>query len=212
LSSRGSLKKQLKINKPLNSKARADISTRVEHLEQATEQLYKGFQKFVDSVNSRFEDIGRSLNAIATLVGRDSVSKTMTEQHIEELEKESAALESNIKAALTEGRLKAVDTAEAEEYIVVISQRDADGNSKHPLKVHVPLGGYTEEAKKLLLGKKVGDIVTLESDKSTIEVLAVYRPLTEEERQAFDAKNEADQGEVPSEAVTTNEAVATTEG
>lgn len=159
-----------------NHKQRVDALTRIDTLEARLDNLHTQLNNAFKQQGEKMDNIVRVLDALTNIIGEEAVTTKVRERHVEKLEAEAAQTEEAVNAAVESGNLVHTDEALGEEYLVVTTQKNADGSVRHPTKLFLPLGGYVPEVKALLEKAKVGDVIPLE-DTTTIEIIDILKPV-----------------------------------
>jgi len=160
-----------------NHKQRTDALSRIETLEARFDNLHGQLNNAFKQNGEKMDNIVRVLDALTSIVGQEEVTACVQRRHTERLEEEAAQTEAAVNDAIAAGTLVAVETAAEDQYLVVTTQKNADGTVRHPTRLFLPLGGYVPEVQTLLRAAKLGDIIPTIED-TTIEVLAIYKPVT----------------------------------
>jgi hypothetical protein len=176
------LSKQLgkKINGLSGAKKQLNALQRLDGMESSFSQLIEQLGKQQVSLNNRFDNIERGIDAIAELIGREAVENKAKELFTKQLEEEAARTTEAIAASVKAGTVEATDTVKDGETYVVVQQKGPDGTIRTPSRIQIPLEGYVPEVKALLQDKKVGDTVTLPSG-DIITILECYQPTGKQE-------------------------------
>jgi hypothetical protein len=156
-----------------NENKRKDAFAQIDDLGQKLNAVSAFVLQMKKEFNDKADAIARAVSAITTLVGQDKVNEEITRQEIERLESEAAQYQKTLDASIQAGALAVAESATDEGCVVVTSEKDAEGATKHPSKLFVALRDYQPEVKELLQGKKAGDIIALPQG-GTLEVLGVY--------------------------------------
>lgn len=148
---------------------------------QAFEQMAADINKAFSEINEQVTSMGRAVTALVELTGKDDVLAEVARQRRVELAEESAKVGEAVAAAVAKGAMEAVATVEQPSDLVVSTETGADGTVKMPERIYSPLHAYREPANTLLVGKAVGDVVTLPNG-DTVTVREIYRTVPKERR------------------------------
>jgi hypothetical protein len=183
-----------------NESKRREAFERLTLLEGAYAKLIsavnESFQKVArDAVNTNQDvlTLDRFLGSLMEVLGsdiNDKVRELVKSKRIAELEAEAETQTQQVKVLVAEGKLKAMDTVSDENSFMVVTQRDETGNPKHPVRQHASLEQFEPAVKELLVGKKVGETLTLPTG-GTVEILECYRAGTPASPEGQDATTEA---------------------
>jgi len=176
------LSKQLgkKINGLSGAKKQLNALQRLDGMESSFSQLIEQLGKQQVSLNNRFDNIERGIDAIAELIGREAVENKAKELFTKQLEDKVTKTTEAIEGAVKAGTIEATDTVKDDQTFVVVQQKGPDGTVRVPSKVQITLGEYVPEVKALLQDKKVGDTVTLPSG-DILTVLECYQSTGKQE-------------------------------
>lgn len=166
-----------------NASQRNDALTRIQMLEAKFSILTQQLQGVLKSQDEKMDNLARVLNAIGNILGMDTVMAEVRKQRLDELEAQAKATDDQVQAELAQGNLVVAETADSDDFLVVTTQKAADGTPLYPTRVHLPLEGYAPDVKPLLTGKKVGDVITLPNE-TTVTVLEIYKPVVKTEPDA----------------------------
>jgi DNA repair exonuclease SbcCD ATPase subunit len=175
-----------------NAKQRQDAVGRISNLERA-------YTKMVESIDASFKEVAtdlqdsnksidgmdRLLRALMEVLGKDVETKIIErvkENRIAELEAQSAKAAESVKVFLAEGKLLAATVVKNDTDILVVTQKDQDGNLRYPVRNHLALVQFTAGVKELLTDKNVGEVVTL-PEGGTVEILECYNVVAQDEKQ-----------------------------
>jgi ABC-type transporter Mla subunit MlaD len=171
-----------------NGKQRQDALSRIGALEGRFEVLVSQLNKALSGYEEKMDSLARFVDALSTITGNDTVTKTVQEKRIVELDAQADQQMAAVEAAVTDGRLVASEVVNSDEQIVITTQ-SKDGNPMHPWCVVIPLSGYTEEAKTAIVGKEKG-YSTLISDGSKLEILGIYNFVKKPVAQSVDNQSQ----------------------
>jgi hypothetical protein len=178
MSAGSSLRKGLSSHKNgglATEKQRADALSLIAALNNRLQSVVAQLNAELTKVNEKIDGLARVCSALTKLGGEVEVTAEIQRQRHAELNEESSQIAEIIKKAVEAGTMVAGDTIE-ERSIVVSTERDPQGTIRQPEFIRTPLSSYVDEVRDLLVGKKVGDVVTME-DGSTITVVEVYQPV-----------------------------------
>lgn len=170
-----------------NEGKRLDAFKRIGNLEG-------GFAELVKSMNNSFKQIAQDNTAanstiqefdsllqamIEVLDGTEkkfspALRETLTRIKKEKLEAQAEKKLAELKIMETEGKIAKAEVVESDNDFVIASQKGADGTQKYPTKAVGIVGMFIPAVKELILGKKVGESLTL-PDGGTLEVVEVYK-------------------------------------
>lgn len=170
-----------------NEGKRLDAFKRIGNLEG-------GFAELVKSMNNSFKQIAQDNTAanstiqefdsllqamIEVLDGTEkkfspALRETLTRIKKEKLEAQAEKKLAELKIMETEGKIAKAEVVESDNDFVITSQKGADGTQKYPTKAVGIVGMFIPAVKELILGKKVGESLTL-PDGGTLEVVEVYK-------------------------------------
>ena len=173
-----------------NAKQREDAVGRISNLERA-------YAKMVESIDASFKEVATDLQdsnksvdgmdclfrALMEVLGKDVEAKIIErvkENRIAELEVQSAKAAESVKVFLAEGKLVEAGVVKNDTDILVVTQKDQDGNLRYPVRNHLALVQFTAGVKELLTDKNVGDVVTL-PEGGTVEILECYNVVAQDE-------------------------------
>jgi len=157
-----------------NHKQRTRIEAQLSELVENHNKLAMATQQIYEAVRQDINNVVLKIQAIARVVGDDKVNAEVQKIVIENHEKDVAANTKIVEEGLADGQLVVKDVIEKDsDCLIVGSITDKDGVVVHPTKTYVRLSQYKPEFTELLLGKTVGDTLTLE-DGSTLKVLELY--------------------------------------
>lgn len=188
MSAGSSLRKGLTSHKTsgvATERQRGDIRSELDALSARLGAVIPQVNQAFKKINEKADELARVCAALTKLTGQQAVTEEIQRQHIEELNAESAAAGAIIEKAVAAGTMAPTDTITANNNIVVTTERQPDGTIRQPEFIRSALGIYVDEVKEKLLGKKVGDVVTME-DGSTITVVEVYQAVLKTEEVASD--------------------------
>ena len=173
-----------------NHKQRENALERISNLEKFSAKVvesvdgsFKTVAKDLQDCNSNIEGLDRLIRAIIEVSGPEFNTK-VTEQikatRIAELEAQSASSAASVKMYVAEGKLKVADTVLNDTDILIVTQKDGNGDLKYPVRNHLALVQFIPAVKELLMNKKVGETVSL-PDGGTVEILEVYEVVPQDE-------------------------------
>ena len=158
-----------------NHKQRQNIIERVDTLETAYRALVAKtqdtFNKLIEEINTNY----KWLEAVTEILGKDIIESKVKEIFVNRCEAGVAEQEDMLTKALTEGRL-AVNAAVEPGNLLVVREKNAAGEIKHPSKIFQFVGTFQENVINLLLGKAVGDTISLENG-DTLEIVGIYKQI-----------------------------------
>lgn len=173
-----------------NHKKREDALERISNLEkfsakivESVDNSFKTVAKDIQDCTSNIEGLDRLIRAIIEVSGPDFQTK-VTEQikttRIAELEAQSASSAASVKMYVAEGKLKVAEEVLNDTDILVVTQKDENGELKYPVRNHLALVQFVPAVKELLTNKKVGETVSLPTG-GTVEILEVYAVVPQDE-------------------------------
>ena len=166
-------------------------------LEERVFTLESVYTKLIQTVENSFGEVAKDLKESSeNIIGMDRILRAMMECSVEgfsekvtakvkqnrinDLEAQAEQSSAKVKMLLAEGKLAVTDTIVDDQNIVVVTQRDENGDLKYPIRNHLALVQFVPAVKELLVGKKAGETVTIPT--GTIEVLEVYKMVPQEEQ------------------------------
>lgn len=178
MSSGGSMSKQIgkKQNGITNHKQRATALERLELLEAQMQVLAKNLQGIFNNLTEEHTNTNRVLAAATEIIGRQAVQDKAKEMRITELETQADQNDKNMEESVKMGTVKPIDEViDSETVVVVVQEKDKEGNTKYPTRSYSNLAAFEDKIKASLIGKKPGDVLTVEdSDGVTLTLLKVY--------------------------------------
>lgn len=170
-----SLKKGIDIAKNglTNSKERLNAMQRIELLEENLKALVKTLNKEFEKIRNSNDENVPVINALVELVDPARVEAKVLEAKMAEYEKMAVQLETNIADQVSKGLLVPRDELSDKLFFAVTTEFDADGNVMMPRKVFLPVYQFRKEFQDKMLGLKVGDSFTTESNR-TVKVVEAY--------------------------------------
>ena len=156
-----------------NHKTRANALERIDALETSYRALGLSIRESLKKIIERVELNEKILEAVTEILGQDIIESKTKELHVSRLEAQVAEVKTAVDKAAGEGRVLPLEAVQADNCLVVTEARNANGVVMHPSRIYNDISEYNEEPQKLLVGKKVGDVVEL-NDKSTVKVLEIW--------------------------------------
>lgn len=169
-----------------NHKKRQNALERLEELEKTVSGIENYLKSLLGHLRKSLTDLqedvqasGNVIEALADVLGRETVEAKVKERHINKLEAQAESLQKSLDKQLEEGAFRAIDAVKEDACLVVVSETTAEGKVLHPSKLFNDISEYPEEVKKDLVGKTVGATLNTKTN-SVITVLGVYERVQEE--------------------------------
>lgn len=132
---------------------------RVEALEQGLEGTLRAMRQTFALVEQRLANLEQVQVALIKLVGQEQIEAELRRMKIEQLEEDALKEKFACEEAIKEGRL--LEATEVTELSVIVgSEVNADGTPLYPSRVQFLYPKLHKEYQDIVLGKKVGDVVT----------------------------------------------------
>jgi len=132
---------------------------RVEALEAAVNQTLRAMRQTFAVVETRLSNLEQVQVALIKLVGQEQVEEELRKMKIAQLEEEAEKEKYGLEEALKENRL--LDATEVTDMSVIVgSEVDANDQPLYPSRVQFIYPKLHKEYQDIILGKKVGDVVT----------------------------------------------------
>jgi hypothetical protein len=145
---------------------------RIETLETEVPRIVAGVNNGFVNVEQRLNENTEIMNAIAELVGQDSVAAKVAENRLKRAEAAAQMQADGLAKALVDGHVTMVTTI-GEKTIIVGKSFDKDGNIEPPGRVQMDYGKVKPEFKEQFLGKPVGTIIDTPTG-GKLEVTELY--------------------------------------
>lgn len=142
----------------------------------------------VTKIETTLNDIVKSLQAVARVVGTAEVQAELAAGQREEMEQQ-------ITGAVKEGRLHATGTVTPTSLVVGV-ENTAQGGTVFPGRFQLLLNSVPADSQGLFLGKKAGDEIPL-ANKNTIKILEVYDTAAPEVKAPKKSRKKAKPAPVP---------------
>lgn len=158
---------------------RAVKTNAAQKLKTLEEALTSNNQKFeiladeIDKLSNLLVNLNKKVNAILEAgeggnINKDSVSSILVDNAISDLKKRTEEL-------VRLGAMELVDgTIENERYFIVAREVDAEGNVVNP-RTQFAIIALPKDIQAAFIGKKAGEIISLNESSPSIEVLEVYK-------------------------------------
>lgn len=131
---------------------------RIEALEQEFPRIIGGVNNGFMNVEGRLNETTEIMNAMAELIGQDSVAAKVAENRTKRAEATAAAQTEGLAKALADGKVAKVETI-SEKTIIIAKAFDKDGNLEVPGRIQMDFGQVKPEFREQFLGKSVGAIL-----------------------------------------------------
>jgi hypothetical protein len=179
MSSLSGMKKNLAVQAgaPSNHKQRLSIEQRISALEPITQQLVGGHNfnaKKMPELEQRLALVETSVHALIDLAGVELVQDRVVKLRREAIENEAIEYAARVEEAVKVGNLLVVDTIDA-ECLVAFQDKTPEGKVRVPAIIHTEMETLEPALQESLLGKKVGDTVSVSDGKYTTTVLGIWK-------------------------------------
>lgn len=182
------------------------LANQTAELKEQIQQLASGADKVLSHQERRIAALEETVLALVETVGMDEIQASIAATRKRNGEKQVADQLAQLETAVSDGYVLPIEAVDETSYIVGV-ELDKDGNLLSYGAQQCPFPQLPEEFKPLLLGKKVGDVVTTPIG-GKFELTGVYR--LDEEKRAEVLKTKADAAaaaaaQVDAPAVTTEQ-------
>lgn len=153
---------------------------RLDNLEATAQNIIDGANRSLQALANRVEGLenrGRAQNelirAAVDILGRDTIDARVLVNRDADAVAQAEREKQELELLKTQGIAKAAETV-AVNGLVAGVEKKPDGTAKVPGYTQAFLDNLPQELKDLLVGKKVGDVVTLPGDAGTFELQQIY--------------------------------------
>lgn len=153
-------------------------SERLDAIELGFKMLDSGLADLFQNAEVIRQAIKLLDNKVNSMVKAVNNGEPLTEEVLERIMKDNFAteLKQKVEDLKTKGELSDAESIEADSF-VVLKQIASEGGAVIDPRFQAPVSRLSEEVKSLLMGKKVGDLVSL-TDAEQALVLEIYKIMT----------------------------------
>ena len=153
-------------------------SERLDAIELGFKMLDSGLADLFQNAEVIRQAIKLLDNKVNSMVNAVNNGEPLTEEVLERIMKDNFAteLKQKVEDLKTKGELSDAEYIEADSF-VVLKQIASEGGAVIDPRFQAPVSRLSEEVKSLLMGKKVGDLVSLTEAEQAL-VLEIYKIMT----------------------------------
>lgn len=166
-------------NEVVNTKKTLTATERLDAIEQGFRLLDNGIGDLARNAEMMRQALKLMDNKVNSMVKALNEGKPLTEEVLDGIMKDNAALElkQKVEDLKAKGDLVDAETVEKESFLALKEIDPANGSVTNP-RFQAPLMMLSQDVQDLLVGKKVGDVVDPGNNRYQIQVLEIYKIVT----------------------------------
>lgn len=156
-----------------NNNGKKSVEEKLTQFEAGLQDFAKQVGDHLQSMNTRLNTMEEIVTAIASVVGVDLVSQAIYDSKLKDLENAAESKKAALARGLEDGVIVASEEVTKKSIIVGV-EKDNEGKVTPPGYLQLPLEGFRDELKPLLMGHKVGDSVVNPTNGHSVDITGVY--------------------------------------